>query len=277
MEYVDADGDPGTAGLAVIARLTLDVDHTEVIPLDFSLGEDLPVSIETGGDMTVKLGGELQLDFGIDLSEGLALADRAFLVGYDGVSDTGTAAKLTAQVDAPGLSLDIVIGGLGGANVVSGGEVRLKDLHTSTTSPPNANNSTTMFTINTPVPAGEQPLAFVSVGGEIQHSDSYTINPAGTQITFTAAPVSGEILVYFPDDMDPASLRLELVDIASPDPLNKIPFSELFDGGDGFALTDFINFSGIDGMIGELAGESLPHYPVRYPRVYQPQRPGKSR
>ena len=136
IEFVDADGDLMTPGLAAIARLTLGVNYSEMLPLDFDFGDDIPVDIETGGDLLVEFGGELQLDFGVDLTDGLALADRGFLVGYDDVADTGTAAKLTAKVEATGLTMDIVVGGIGGTNVVSGGRIELKDLHTSMTAPP---------------------------------------------------------------------------------------------------------------------------------------------
>ena len=78
-------------------------------------------------------------------------------------------------------------------------------------------------------------------------------------MTFDDVPANGEILVFYPDDTDPASLRLDLVDVASPgDALNMIPFSELFDSDDAFGIGDFLDFSGIDGMVGANLPFSIP-------------------
>ena len=259
IEFIDADGDLLTPGLAAVARLTLGVNYAETLPLDFDFGDDIPVNIETGGDLLVEFGGELQLDFGVDLTDGLDLEDRGFLLAYDDVSTEGTAAKLTAKIEATGLSMDVVVGGIGGANVVSGGRVELKELHTSTTTPANANGATTSFTLGTSVPAAAQDLAFVSVDGEIQNSATYSINGGGNEVTFTVPPSSGAVLIHYPDATNPASLRLDLVDAASPgDALNIVPFSELFDAGDAFAVGDFVDFSGINGMIGANLPFSIP-------------------
>ena len=87
IEFVDADGNLMTPGLAAIVRLTLDVSFMESVPLDFDFdigGDILPVDIQTGGDLDRRVQRRtLQLDFGVNLSEGVPLADRVFLVGLD--------------------------------------------------------------------------------------------------------------------------------------------------------------------------------------------------
>ena len=50
---------------------------------DFDFGEDLPVTIDTGGEFDVTFGGQLQFEFGVNLGDEIDLADRVFLVGYE--------------------------------------------------------------------------------------------------------------------------------------------------------------------------------------------------
>jgi Ca2+-binding RTX toxin-like protein/protocatechuate 3,4-dioxygenase beta subunit len=267
-EFVDADGDLMTPGLVAIARLTKTVGVTEMVPLDFDfdLGSSvIPVDIETGGDLAVDVSGTLQLDFGINLTDGVALADRVFLVGYDDnntpanlADDTGTSINLEAKVQATGVSLGVNVGGIGGANVVQNGHFELKNLNETPNAPATGNGSQTAFTLNPVIPAGVLDVAFVSVGGAIVDSSTYTLS--GNQVSFTVAPPNGaDVRVYYPDPATGATVGFTVNDVASPgDPNNMIPFTELFDGADAFDLTDFIDFSGIDGMIGVNLPFSLP-------------------
>jgi Ca2+-binding RTX toxin-like protein len=263
-EFEDADGDLNTPGLLAIARLTKDVNFSEMIPLDFDfdIGPDvLPVEIGTGGELAVDFTGKFQFDFGVDLRDGVALADRVFLVGFDDQmngdpsDDTGTAITLNASVQATGLSFDVTVGAIGGVDVVQNGHFELKKLQSSSTTP--AGPATT-FNVSPVVPGAVLDVAFVEVNGVVQHSSEYTLT--ASQLVFDSAPAGGAtIRVVYPDPTLPASVGFTIEDVASPgDPHNIIPFSELFDGGDAFGITDFVDFSGIDGLLAANLPFNLP-------------------
>ena len=101
--------------------------------------------------------GDLQFEFGINLGDGVDLADRVFLVGRadpnntpgDNTDDTGTFVELGAAVEAAGLSIGLTVGGIGGADVVTDGHVEVKRLIESTVTP---TGNPAVFTIDTPIP-----------------------------------------------------------------------------------------------------------------------------
>ncbi|MFV2065670.1 MAG: SdrD B-like domain-containing protein, partial [Pirellulales bacterium] len=237
IEFQDADEDPMTPGLLAIARLTLPVSYTEQIPLDFDF-DSLPVQIDTGGEFDVNLTGKLQLDFGVDLSDGVPLADRLFLVGFDdggtpndASDDTGTRAEIGVGIEATGLMLGVTVGGIGGADVVQNGHVELKRLEEATAT----GDGSDTLTLNASVPASVRDVAFVEVDGTMLESDEFEF-VAGNMVNFTPSVANGAaVRVFFPDDdgsEEEAIVGFRVVDeVDDGDSFNAIPFTDLFGSG----------------------------------------------
>ncbi|HEY6565483.1 MAG TPA: hypothetical protein VIY86_13355, partial [Pirellulaceae bacterium] len=258
MEFVDLDSNPTTFTRGLIMRMTLGAGFNSSLPLEFELDTvdgKIPIAADSGGTIQLGLNGTLQLDFGIDLSEGVNLADRPFIVAYDGTSQEGTRLDLTANVNTSSpLTGSLSFGGI---DLVSLGPAHLsfRNLETKSLAGVTSQANYPLSPVIPSTPTNVLDVAFVRVNGQIRNSATYTL--AANQLTFTQMlPVAGDVIEILYPGLNPASYTVSLNHVVTPDdpgtdPERIIRFSRLFNNTDAYTWSnDFLNAGELDGMFG---------------------------
>lgn len=273
MEFVDLDSSPTTFTRGLVFRLTLGTGYSDDLSLDFnldSLDGPIPIGATSGGAIQVGLNGTFQLDFGIDLSPGVDLEDRLFIVAYDGSSE-GTRLELTADAHTnPQLTGSLT---LGGVDLVTLGpaQVSLKKLETKQLTGVASQTNYPISPVIPNLPTNVLDVAFVRVNNQMRAASSYSLT--FNQLTFNAPlPAAGDVIEILYPGTTPASYTLSVAHVVTPDdpsgdPERIIRFSRLFNSSDAYTWNnDFLDFGELDGMLGAnlpLAVPALSPFTVR--------------
>lgn len=257
MEFVDLDSNPTTFTRGLVFRLSLGAGFNDDLSLDFnldSLDGPIPIGATSGGVIQVGLNGTFQLDFGIDLSPGVDVEDRLFLVAYDGFGE-GTRLELTAEAHTdPQLNGSLTLGGI---DLVSLGpaQVSLKKLETKQLTGVASQTNYPIAPVMPNLPTNVLDVAFVRVNGQMREASSYSLT--FNQLTFNSTlPAAGDVIEILYPGTAPASYTLSVEHVVTPDdpagdPERIIRFSRLFDSSDAYSWNDdYLNFSELDGMLG---------------------------
>ena len=200
VDFVDGDGlTPGTQTVLVLG-IQIQKDIARSLDLSVELPQIGPLSVESGSQIDLGVGGAIAIAIGIDISGEVSGVDSPLLLIQPGANAgvPHTSFDLTAEINAP-VVVDVGIGGLGAT--LSGNAVLGESIRQSLpgTGPFN------QFTL-TRLPVADE-LVIVSVDGNLLGTDAYSVD--GRIVRFID-PVSGAVSIEYPSESvdGPATVRL---------------------------------------------------------------------